>query len=80
MFYIFESVILVFLKHRKNVDSRGLVRLYRKRNSVPKFRGKLFEDEYLKRPKIRETGPRKLFHAPRAHAMRLEHGKNKPCT
>jgi len=33
----------------KNEDLRGLMRLYIGRNSVPKFRGKLFDDEDLKR-------------------------------
>jgi hypothetical protein len=41
----------------KNEDSRGLMRLYRGRNSVSKFRGKLFEDEDLKTTKIKEIGP-----------------------
>ena len=58
----------------ENEDSRGLKRLYSGRNSIPKFRDKLFEDENLKRRKIEETGPRKQHHACRAHAMRLEHG------
>jgi len=63
----------------KNEDSRGIKRLYNGRNSVPKFRGKLFEDEDLKRRKIGETRPMKQYHVPRAHAMRLEHSKNLPC-
>jgi len=63
----------------KNEDSRGLMRLYSGSNFVPKFRGKLFEDEDLKRRKIGETGPKKQHHAPRTHAMRLEHGKSTPC-
>jgi hypothetical protein len=40
----------------KNEDSRGLMRLYIGRNSVSKFRGKLFEDEDLKTTKIKEIG------------------------
>jgi len=36
------------LRNTKNEDSRGLRRLTRGRNFVPKFRGKLFEDEDLK--------------------------------
>ena len=35
------------------------MRLYIGRNSVPKFRGKFFEDEDLKTTKIREIGPKK---------------------
>jgi len=57
----------------KNEDSRGLRRFYNGR-IVPKFRWKLFEDEYLKRRKIGETWPGRLHNAPRAYAMRLEHG------
>jgi len=52
------------------------MRLYSGRNPVPKFRGKLFEDEDLKRRKIGETGPKKAHHAPRAWkklGMHLEH-------
>jgi len=45
-------------------------------NFVSKFRGMLFEDEDLKRRKIGETRPGKHCHAPRAHAMHLEHRKN----
>jgi len=45
----------------KNEDSRGLKRLYIGRNYVPKFQGKLFEDEDLKTTKIKETGPKKLM-------------------
>jgi len=40
----------------KNEDSRGLRRHYKGRNSVSKFRGKLFEDENLKTMKIEEFG------------------------
>jgi len=43
----------------KNEDSRGLRRLYTGRNSVPKFRGMLFEDEDLKTTQIGETEPKK---------------------
>jgi len=39
----------------------------------PKFRGELFEDEYLKRRKIRELGLGNRHHAPRAFTMRLVH-------
>jgi len=53
--------------------------LYIGRNFVPKFRGKLFEDEDLKMMKIGETGHGKHNHAPWAHGMRLGHGKNMPC-
>jgi len=68
-----------------NEDSRGLRRLTTWRSYVPKFRGKLFEDEDLKRRKIEEFGPRKdpmrLAHenVPSKwnwHAMHLE---NYPC-
>jgi len=38
----------------KNEDSRGLMKLTTGRDFVPKFRGKLFEDEHLKRHKIDE--------------------------
>jgi len=48
----------------KNADSSGLKRLYSGKNSVPKFRGKLFEDKDLKTTKIGETGPRKQKLAP----------------
>jgi hypothetical protein len=41
----------------KNEDSRGLKRLYIGWNFVSKFRGKLFENEYLKTTKIEEMGP-----------------------
>jgi len=44
---------------------------------VSKFRGKLFEDDDLKRRKIGEIGPERQHHVPRAwqkHTMRLEHG------
>jgi len=34
------------------------------RNYVPKFRGKLFEDEDLKMTKIEETRPKRANHAP----------------
>jgi len=43
------------LRKTKNEDSRGLRRLKRGRKFVPKFWGKLFEDEDLKRPKIGRT-------------------------
>jgi hypothetical protein len=111
MFSIFESVILIFLKHSnfrgflkqftkkimqidksrtsedlgrlrktKNEDSRVLRRLTRGRNYVPKFRGKIFEDEDLKRRKIGETGHGKVCHVPSTFTMRLGHGFCKPCT
>jgi len=55
-------------KETKNEDSRGLIRLTNGRNSVPKFRGTLFEDDDLKRREIEEFGPRKdvmhLAHEP----------------
>jgi len=54
--------------------------IYSGRNSVPKFWGKLFEDEDLKMMRIGETGSGKLHHASWAHGMRLGHGKCKPCT
>jgi hypothetical protein len=41
----------------KNEDSRDFRRLHIGRNYVPKFRGKLFEDEDLKTTKIGEIGP-----------------------
>jgi len=40
------------------------MRLYSGRNYVPKFRGKLFEDEDLKTTKIGETGPKRQYYAP----------------
>jgi hypothetical protein len=46
----------------------------------PKFQGKLFEDEDLKRRKITEFGPRKRWYAPRAFATCLGNGFYKPCT
>jgi len=55
----------VFVK-TKNEDSRGRRRLYSGRNSVPKFQGKLFEDEDLKTTKSAKLGPRRQCHAPRA--------------
>jgi len=55
-------------------------KFYIGRNYVPKFRGKLFVDEDLKTPKIKEAGPNKGNHAPRAHEMHLGLGKNMPCT
>jgi len=64
------------------------MRLYLGRNSVPKFRGKLFEDEDLKTTKIEEIRPEKQLpcalgmatscHAPwecaKLHYMRLGYG------
>jgi len=61
------------LRKTKNEDSRGLMRVTRGKNFVPKFRGKLFEDEDLKRRKIRECGPRKRWHAPNAWFSMLSH-------
>jgi len=52
---------------------------YNGKNYVPKFQGKLFENEDLKTTKIGETGPRKQIHAPRAHGMCLGHRKIIPC-
>jgi len=54
-----------------NEGSTGLGRLTRGKNFVPKFHGKLFEDEDLKRRKIGETGPRKACHAPSTCTMCL---------
>jgi len=54
-------------------------RLYSGRNSIPKFRGKLFEDRNLKRRKIGEIGSKEHHHAPRAHVMHVEHDKIFPC-
>jgi len=50
------------------------MRLYIGRNFVPKFRGKLFENEGLKRRKIGETVPKKQYHAPRAWLWLHTHG------
>ena len=57
------------------------MRLYIERNSISKFRGKLFEDENLKTTKIEEIGPESTracawgmqlcYHAPRACNMRV---------
>jgi len=44
-----------------NEDSRGLMRLYIARNSISKFRGKLFEDENLKTTRIKDFGPRSII-------------------
>ena len=63
----------------KNEDSRGLRRLYNERNFVPKFQGKLFENEDIKTTKIEETGTNRGCHAPRAYATRLGHGKKAIC-
>jgi len=41
----------------KNKDSRGLRRLTNGRNYVPKYRGKLFEDEDLKTTQNHRLGP-----------------------
>jgi len=41
----------------KNEDSKGLGKLYIGRNSISKFRGKLFEEENLKTTKIKEIRP-----------------------
>jgi len=47
----------------QNEDSIGLRRLATGRNFLPKFRGRLFEDEDHKRMKIGEFGHRKRPHA-----------------
>jgi hypothetical protein len=61
------------------------MRITRGRNYVPKFRGKLFEDEDLKRHKIGKFGPMKWCHAPStwekclAREKILGHGIHRPC-
>ncbi len=66
------------------------MRLYIGRNSIPKFRGKLFEYEDLKTTEIGEIGPGSTqecaydmelhYHAPRASMMRLGHCQKAICT
>ena len=70
------------LRKTKNEYSRGLRKITNGKNSIPKFWGKLFEDEDLKRRKSENLGPgldvMRLGHAkmPRAwnlYTMRLGH-------
>jgi len=67
----------------KKEDSKGLRRLYRGRNSVPRSRGKLFGRKHLKRQKNKEFGPGTHNHAPRAwplgHSHALGHVLCAPC-